>query len=229
MMRGSQLMARDTWLLPGLAMVLLLGIAGAQLWLLWQIRAGAFLRDGELEIRQPERAVTSGLAEVASIHLFGNAADKPPPEPEKPAALPVTDLKLVLVGAITDSDPAKASALISADNVVKRFYVGDDIQGQATLSEVAPDSVVLKRGLRYEKLQFPKGGEMNPEARESLARFTGKAPGRDDEPPPAAQPAVPPPPAVQSAPPADKPKTTGRSLREKLQRLPKSNQKAPGG
>lgn len=221
---GAPVTSRNGVLIVGFTLVVLSAVVGSQLWQLWQVRAGKFLRDGELEMARVAPAAATGLADMANAHLFGNVADKPPPEPEKPAALPVTDLKLVLVGAITDSDPSKASALISADNVVKRFYVGDDIHGQATLSEVAADSVVLKRVNRYEKLQFPKGGELNPEAREAIARLTGQ---KTEQAPPAAQ-AVPPPAQAAPSATAEKPKTTGRSLRDKLQRLPKNKQKPPG-
>lgn len=95
------------------------------------------------------------LEQIATLHLFGDvAANKV--APPVPAVLPKTDLKLVLVGAITDSDPQKASALIQADNQTNRFYVGDNIPGGAALHEVLADAVVLKRNDRYETLPFPK-------------------------------------------------------------------------
>jgi type II secretory pathway component PulC len=99
-----------------------------------------------------------GLEQVAALHLFGDVAANvvaPPP----PTEMPKTDLKLVLVGAMTDSDPQKASALIEADQQTRRFYIGDNIPGGAVLHEVLSDSVVLKRDDRFETLFFPKADD----------------------------------------------------------------------
>ncbi|HSC75381.1 MAG TPA: type II secretion system protein N [Pseudomonadales bacterium] len=131
----------------------------------WQIvglravQRGDFIDENALKLRSAgAREVGMGLEQVAALHVFGDVAANvvaPPP----PADLPKTDLKLVLVGAITDSDPKKASALIQADTQTRRFYIGDNIPGGAVLHEVLSDSVVLERDGRYETLFFPKTSE----------------------------------------------------------------------
>jgi type II secretory pathway component PulC len=137
-------------------MLVLLGVWGWQVYGFAAVSRGDFLDDSKLGLRVSSTKETGmGLEQVAGLHLFGEitaVVAEPPP----PTDLPKTDLKLVLVGAMTDSDPQKASALISADNQTRRFYVGDSIPGGAVLHEVLADSVVLKRDARYETLFFPK-------------------------------------------------------------------------
>lgn len=207
-----------------LAGVLVLGAFGWQAWDLWQIRRGRFLDDSQLRIAATAaRTEPLGLEAIAALHLFGNPADKPVAPPQ-PAELPKTDLKLVLVGAITDTDPAKASALIEADRQTKRYFVGDTIPGGAVLHEVLPDSVVLRRDRRYETLDFPKGGEMNPEARENIARLTAQpgAPAKVTTPPPAEAPAARAPAvAAPGNTPAEK---KGLSFRERFKQQPRNKQ-----
>jgi type II secretory pathway component PulC len=120
------------------------------------IQRGDFIDESRLRLRVSSAQESGmGLEQVAALHLFGDVVANvvaPPPLTE----LPKTDLKLVLVGAMTNSDPQKASALISADNQTRRFYIGDSIPGGAVLHEVLSDSVVLKREDRFETLFFPK-------------------------------------------------------------------------
>ena len=131
-------------------------------WQLFGFRAiqrGDLIDESNLMLRASSTQESGmGLEQVAGLHLFGDVAANvvaPPPMTE----LPKTDLKLVLVGAMTDSDPQKASALISADNQTRRFYIGDNIPGGAVLHEVLADSVVLKREDRFETLLFPQVGD----------------------------------------------------------------------
>lgn len=204
---------------------------GWQTWQLWQVKSGSFLDKKALTILPSTLSSNSpGLEQIAGQHLFGNPADRPVAEPVKQEVLPVTDLKFVLVGAITDTDPKKASALIQAEKDTVRYYVGEEIRGQAILHEVSSNSVVLKRGNRLEILEFPKGNELNPDAREALAKITGnKPPAASTAQPVQAKPVdVKPADAKPAASPqsqAKKPEGTqdrsGRTLRDKLQKRPK--------
>lgn len=123
------------------------------------VQRGDFIDESKLRLKSAgSQEVGMGLEQIAGLHLFGDVAANivaPPPSMD----LPKTDLKLVLVGAMTDSDPKKASALIQADGQTRRFYVGDNIPGGAVLHEVLSDSVVLQRDGRYETLFFPKAGD----------------------------------------------------------------------
>lgn len=168
-----------------------------------------------------------GLEQVATLHLFGNAAARPAAAPV-PTDLPKTDLKLVLVGAITDSDPKQASALIEADKQARRYYVGDNIPGGAVLHEVLSGSVVLKRENRYETLEFPKGSEAVNQTKAALTSVglptAGPAVGNALQ--PVAATAAPVNAAAQPTSQQNQPK--GLTLRERLQKTPRVSQKAPG-
>ncbi len=156
------------WSLAGVGVALVIVALAWQAWMLAGIRSGNFLDDRKLKlVVAAVKSTDVGLEQIAAMHLFGNAAEKPVAPPQ-PAELPKTDLKLVLVGAITDSDPKQASALINAENATKRYFVGDNIPGGALLHEVLYDSVVLKRENRYETLEFMKGGEITPQAKANL-------------------------------------------------------------
>jgi type II secretory pathway component PulC len=222
------------------SVLLTLLVMSWQTWRLWQVNSGQFIDNAALKLKATtDSSKGLSLIQIADQHLLGNPADKPVAAPEKPTTLPVTDLKFVLVGAITDSDPAKASALINSEKDTKRYFVGDDIKGQAVLHEVLPDAVVLKRGNRFEKLEFLKAGELNPEAKALLADLKVKIPTQPlAQPPTVPQPQVQQQPGVQgnqeasSAKPDSKPavegEKKGRTLRDKLQRRPKDIQKPPG-
>ena len=222
------------------SVLLTLLVMSWQAWQLWRVNSGQFIDYTTLKIKAPTNSSNGlSLTQIADQHLLGNPADKPMVEPEKPTTLPVTDLKFVLVGAITDSDPAKASALINSEKDTKRYFVGDDIKGQAVLHEVLADAVVLKRGLRFEKLEFLKAGELSPVAKEILADLKKTLPTQ-----PLVQPKTVTQPQAQQqsdvqenqaassaktdSKPAANPEKKGRILRDKLQRRPKDMQKPPG-
>lgn len=226
--------------------VLLMLLAFAwQVYGLWGVRRGDFIDEQSLKLRSAEsHEGRMGLEQVAALHLFGNPAAKPA-EPPAPAELPKTDLKLLLVGAITDSDPSRASALIEAEKQTRRYYVGDNIPGGAVLHEVKDDSVVLKRENRYETLGFPKAGEGSAnQIKTALTGFGVIAPPSVTSPADSAPVAAPKPaPAagrIETSPTGQVPvarrqepgrpagSEKGLTLRERLQRTPRQQQKAPG-
>ncbi|HQQ63362.1 MAG TPA: type II secretion system protein N [Pseudomonadales bacterium] len=169
-------MLRKFIVLAAAGVLVSLGLAW-QAWELWNIRQGKFIDNSRLKVQvASQRSAGLGMEQIAAMHLFGNAADKPLPPPQ-PAELPKTDLKLVLVGAITDTDPKLASAIIDADRQVKRYFVGDSIPGGAVLHDVLADSVVLKRENRYETLGFEKAGDAMKQVLDSARKtFQSSAP-----------------------------------------------------
>lgn len=100
-----------------------------------------------------------GLEQVAKLHLFGEKAQEPVDVVPAQTEIPQTDLKFVLVGAMTNSDATKASALIATDKQTSRFFVGDSIATGVVLQEVHADAVVLKRNGKLETLSFPRASE----------------------------------------------------------------------
>lgn len=99
------------------------------------------------------------VSELAALNLFGDAKSNPTVQ-EQPVQddLPETRLKLILQGAFTSSEDQVSSALIATDrrDKAQRYYVGDEVPGNAVLHQVYTSYVVLKRGGRLEKLLFPR-------------------------------------------------------------------------
>ena len=163
------------WLALGGGLVLALVGMGWQSWQLLGTHRGNFIDERSLRLQVASRPETGmGLEQIAGLHLFGNPAAKPA-APAMPKELPKTDLKLTLVGAITDSDPSRASALIDAEKQTRRYYIGENIPGGAVLHEVRADSVVLKRDNRYETLSFPKSTDAVAQARGGFGVAGGSA------------------------------------------------------
>lgn len=221
---------RVRWLVLVVAAVVVLAAFAWQVYDLWGVKHGRFSDDSQLKLQVAVAPQTGmGLEQIAVLHLFGNRAAMPVVA-AVPTELPKTDLKLQLIGAITNSNAQKASALIAAENQTKRFYVGDNVPGGAVLHEVRADSVVLKRDNRFEVLDFPKGGELGLQAKSALANMGVILPS------PTAVPIdnavanqtsanAKSQPDVEKKPANVKPK--GLTLRERLQRTPRNSQAAP--
>jgi general secretion pathway protein C len=98
------------------------------------------------------------VRQLPNWHLFGEVA--PEAQPVKPAVTvnaPDTRLKLVLRGTFSSADPGLARAIIADDRGDEKIYaVGDIVPGEAELSEIQPDKVILLRGGRYETLRLPR-------------------------------------------------------------------------
>lgn len=111
---------------------------------------------------QAAASVTLGLEQIANLQLFGNA-DTVPVVESVPKELPKTDLQLVLVGSITNTDSQQSSALVqSGKDAAKRYFLGDEIAEGVVLHEVRKDEVVLKRDNRFETLGFPRSVDTPP-------------------------------------------------------------------
>ncbi|MBT8422953.1 MAG: type II secretion system protein GspC [Gammaproteobacteria bacterium] len=103
---------------------------------------------------------------IADTHLFGEANAEPPPAAAVTA--PETRLNLKLLGTVAANDDSIAHAIIADDKKKANvFFIEDSVPGGATLHEVFPDRVILKRGGAYETLRLPKDVKS---ARTSTAR-----------------------------------------------------------
>lgn len=96
---------------------------------------------------------------IASVHLFGNAAEKVVEQPKEATKAPVVETKLNLqlsgVFAFTPAD--QAIAIISAGSAEQNaFGIGDKISNEVTLVEVHADHVVLRNRGKLEKLELPE-------------------------------------------------------------------------
>lgn len=98
------------------------------------------------------------LSSLAKQNLLGNPKVAPVQTKVEPTDnIPKTKLKLILLGTIVESE-GKSSALIQdSKKKVKRYYVGDKLEGGAELHSVAADAVVIQRGTKLETLDYPVG------------------------------------------------------------------------
>jgi len=80
-----------------------------------------------------------------------------PVKEEIPIEAPETKLQLILRGVLSSDDPVHARAIIADPRGKEEQYaIGKELPGNAELSEIHPDRVILKRNGRYETLRLPK-------------------------------------------------------------------------
>jgi general secretion pathway protein C len=104
---------------------------------------------------QTRPAATSfDLASIVDGHLFGVASA---PGNVDPSDAPATQMSLVLVGTIAQTDPAQGLAIIGESSQSAKVYtVGKVVTGGTKLHSVYPDRVILDRGGKLEALLLPK-------------------------------------------------------------------------
>jgi general secretion pathway protein C len=98
------------------------------------------------------------INQLPGWHLMGVVArGSAPVQTSVPVDAPETSLKLILRGVFSSDDKINARAIIADPNGKEDQYaVGDKLPGNAELSEVHPNKVILKRGGRYETLRMPR-------------------------------------------------------------------------
>jgi general secretion pathway protein C len=98
------------------------------------------------------------ISQMPAWHLMGVAKQgNQPVVTNTPLEAPETKLKLILKGALASNDPEHARALIADPRGKELPYaVGDKLPGNAELSEIHADRVILKRNGRFETLRLPK-------------------------------------------------------------------------
>ncbi len=102
---------------------------------------------------------------IVNAHLFGIAA-VPGASDLDPSSAPATQMSLVLVGTIAQTDPERGLAIIGESAATAKVYaVGKIVTGGTRLHSVFPDRVILDRGGQLEALLLPKkfqGGAAPP-------------------------------------------------------------------
>jgi general secretion pathway protein C len=98
------------------------------------------------------------VRQLPNWHLFGEVAPEAAPvKAIVPADAPDTRLKLSLHGTFSSHDAELARAIIADERGDEEMYaVGDILPGNAELSEIQTDKVILLRGGRYEVLRLPR-------------------------------------------------------------------------
>lgn len=121
----------------------------------------------------PRPAPAFDLPAIVNAHLFGVAAPKTAPGEGDPNAAPATQMPLVLVGTIAQSDPAAGLAIIGESAATAKVYaVGKAVAGGARLHAVYADRVILDRDGQLEALMLPKqykGGGLTPAVAAAVA------------------------------------------------------------
>ncbi|MGF1548296.1 MAG: type II secretion system protein GspC [Thiotrichales bacterium] len=158
---------------PALAALLLIALAWSLAHLIWLFVAppapvNHTPRDEPTRLRPvtaPDYA-----SRIGQLDLFGIAAIK---SAEVPEDAPETQLNLKLSGIYALRDETRGLALISAGGAAEKlFKVGDTLPGNAKLSAVHPDRVMLERSGRFETLRLPSN---TPAAGQSGAARTPAA------------------------------------------------------
>jgi general secretion pathway protein C len=100
------------------------------------------------------------IRQLPGWHLMGVVTqEQAPVKTAAPIDAPDTRLKLVLRGALSSDDQEQARAIIADPRGQEEHYaIGDTLPGNAELSKIYPDRVILQRNGRYETLRLPEDG-----------------------------------------------------------------------
>ena len=145
------------WLVAVLLIIGLAFVLAQTFWLLWygpseQIPSNSKTR---LQVASAGQTVSLSQSQVDSWQLFGNFEQEAATQSDKPTDAPETRLRLELLGVFQTADTEKASAIIAEKGKEGELYrIGDSIPGNASLEEVYPDRVILRRAGRLETLRW---------------------------------------------------------------------------
>ncbi len=160
----------DGWqkLLPLAVSALLVVVLAWQLvqlgWALLGAKNGVVAGPGaSATVAAPPPVRTVDVASIVSAHLFGES--NAPAGPTDPNSVAASQMPLVLVGTIANTDPSLGYAIIGENPAAAKVYsVGKTITGGTKLHSVYPDRAILDRGGKLEALLLPKkfqGGGMS--------------------------------------------------------------------
>jgi len=140
-----------------LLVVVLAYLIAQTIWLLWygprDALPGSDLRRVAVNGGAQQSAVLSS-SQVQRWGLFGAYQAEPQAE-QRPVDAPETRLSLELLGLFQTRDRGKSSAIIAErGGDAQLYHIGDGIPGNATLEEIYPDRVILKRQGRFETLRL---------------------------------------------------------------------------
>lgn len=141
--------------------VLNLALAALAGWLLaqfiWQmIPAPESLPPPPLAAHSGQAQVAIDINQALSVPIFGVANQTPTQESTStPLDAPDTPLNLTLTGIMAATPDAYSRALIKdSSNKQHAYGIDDDVPGNAKISAIHPDRVILKRGGRFETLRL---------------------------------------------------------------------------
>ena len=170
------------WLIRAINLLLVVWIASLLASLTW----GFVTPQGNSQLENIEVSPSSVVADpnaqlirqLPGWHLMGVASSKQAPVvTSTPVDAPDTRLKLVLHGVFASEESGKARAIIADPRGKEEHYaIGDSLPGNAELSEVYPDRVILQRNGRYETLRLipDSRSKARPVARSSVKTLAKK-------------------------------------------------------
>ena len=145
-------------LVGGVQVVLVLALAYSLAQISWRFLPPveeASIPTPELSSMLTRATPNNAGQQIPQWHLFGQAEAEA--VNDIPEELPETSLQLTLRGVIAAPDMAIARAIVADPAGKDNFYkVGDTLPGNATLSEIHSDRIIIQRGGRYETLTLPK-------------------------------------------------------------------------
>jgi general secretion pathway protein C len=125
-------------------------------WTLLGARTGVAPSASGPAVVAPPAARAVDVATIVNAHLFGEA-NAPAAGSTDPNAVAASQMPLVLVGTIANTDPTLGYAIIGESAVSAKVYgVGKTITGGTKLHSVYPDRAILDRGGTLEALLLPK-------------------------------------------------------------------------
>jgi general secretion pathway protein C len=99
---------------------------------------------------------TALIEQLPGLHLMGVPTSAATTVTTAPVDAPDTQLRLILRGALASDNKLDARAIIAdSGGKEEQYAIGDSVPGNAELSEVYPDRVILKRSGRFETLRLP--------------------------------------------------------------------------
>jgi general secretion pathway protein C len=152
---GSAAWARSLPLWVSVALVVLLAWQAIQL--VWTVIGARPVPSGQPSGAAPPAASapTIDVGTIVNARLFGVAGSTD--AGSDPSAVAATQMNLVLVGTIANTDPQLGYAIVGDSAATAKVYaVGKTITGGTKLHAVYPDRVILDRGGRLEALMLPK-------------------------------------------------------------------------
>lgn len=102
---------------------------------------------------QKEGPHSDPLAQLDSLHLFGQ-----PPKAQQiaapvPEAVPVSRLAVKITGLVASTIPEQSLAIIRSGSTDSTYRPGDTLKGtQARIERIYPDRVIIRNGVRFESL-----------------------------------------------------------------------------
>ena len=148
------------WIIGGVNLLLVVWIASLLGSLTWDIVAPQGADQVENVEVSPLQVATDSNAhlirQLPGWHLMGAVAKKQAAVVvDTPVDAPDTRLKLILRGVFSSEASGNARAIIADPKGEEEQYaVGSTLPGNAELSEIYPDRVILKRNGRYETLRL---------------------------------------------------------------------------